>query len=196
MQHPDKSMSTIMISRRTFLAAGAATLATPALAQQKFQLDPVLLPQAVGIDPAMSPQQILVVPRAHFLYFITEPGRALRYGVGVGKAGLDFTGTASIDVKKEWPTWRPTNEMIERDPNAYGKFRDNDYVQPGGAGNPLGARALYLFQNGRDTYFRIHGTTAPRSIGRSVSNGCIRMLNEHVIDLYDRVPIGTKVTVL
>ena len=86
--------------------------------------------------------------------------------------------------------------MIERDPGAYGRFKDNDYVQPGGPGNPLGARALYLFQNGRDTFYRIHGTTEPQSIGRSVSNGCIRMLNEHVTDLYERVPIGTPVTVL
>ena len=104
--------------------------------------------------------------------------------------------SAVIQVKKEWPTWRPTDEMIERDPGHYGKFKDNDYVQPGGPGNPLGARALYLFQNGRDTYFRIHGTTEPSSIGRSVSNGCIRMINEHVMDLYQRVPIGTKVTVV
>ncbi|MEM6498855.1 MAG: L,D-transpeptidase, partial [Pseudomonadota bacterium] len=81
-------------------------------------------------------------------------------------------------------------------PNTYAKFVDNDYIQPGGKDNPLGARALYLFQNGRDTYFRIHGTTAPRSIGRSVSNGCIRMINEHVVDLYERVPVGTVVTVL
>lgn len=185
-----------MISRRTLLATGAAALATPALAQQSFQLDPIYLPQAVRIKQTLQPQQILIVPRAHFLYYVTEPGRALRYGVGVGKAGLEFTGTASIDVKKEWPTWRPTNEMIEREPKTYAKFKDNDYVQPGGPGNPLGARALYLFQNGRDTYFRIHGTTSPRSIGRSVSNGCIRMINEHVIDLYQRVPVGTKVTVL
>ncbi|WP_116597600.1 L,D-transpeptidase [Primorskyibacter marinus] len=185
-----------MISRRTLLATGAAALATPGLAQQNFQLDPIYLPQSVRIKQTLQPQQILIVPRAHFLYYVTEPGRALRYGVGVGKAGLEFTGTASIDVKKEWPTWRPTNEMIEREPKTYAKFKDNDYVQPGGPGNPLGARALYLFQNGRDTFFRIHGTTSPRSIGQSVSNGCIRMINEHVIDLYQRVPIGTKVTVL
>jgi lipoprotein-anchoring transpeptidase ErfK/SrfK len=150
----------------------------------------------VTIAASYAPNQILILPRAHFLYFVTEPRRALRYGVGVGKAGLEFTGTATIDVKKKWPTWRPTNEMIEREPKTYAKFKDNDYVQPGGPGNPLGARALYLFQNGRDTYFRIHGTTQPGSIGRSVSNGCIRMINDHVIDLYERVPLGTKVTVL
>ena len=86
--------------------------------------------------------------------------------------------------------------MIERDPVAYARFKDNDYVQPGGGDNPLGARALYLFQNGVDTYFRIHGTTQPQTIGRAASNGCIRMMNEHVVDLYNRVPIGTVVTVV
>ncbi len=182
-----------MITRRTMIAAAAATAALPAHA---FEVDPVFRPQRVGMKADMAPGQILVLPRAHFLYYIDAPGQAMRYGVGVGKAGLEFSGEAVIQVKKEWPTWRPTNEMIERDPSEYAKFKDNDYVEPGGPGNPLGARALYLFQNGRDTYFRIHGTTAPRSIGRSVSNGCIRMINEHVIDLYDRVPRGTKVTVL
>lgn len=188
-----------MFTRRNFLATGLATAALPALAQVKkpeFKLDPIFEPQVVRIKAQFQPGQMLILPRSHFLYFVTEPRKAIRYGVGVGKAGLEFTGTATIDVKKEWPTWRPTQEMIERDPGAYGRFKDNDYVQPGGPGNPLGARALYLFQNGKDTYFRIHGTTAPRSIGRSVSNGCIRMLNSHVIDLYDRVPIGTVVTVL
>lgn len=184
-----------MIHRRTFLATGLATLGTASLANA-FELDPRFLPQEVAFDPAYQPGQLIVLPRAHFLYFVTEPGRARRYGVGVGKAGLEFTGTATIDVKKKWPTWRPTNEMIERDPQAYGRFKGNDYVQPGGGDNPLGSRALYLFQNGRDTYYRIHGTTQPASIGRSVSNGCIRMINAHVQDLYERVPIGTVVTVL
>ncbi len=185
-----------MLCRRGFLAgasAAASGLAAPALA---FEVDPIYRPQRVGMKADMAPGQIVVLPRAHFLYLIEAPGQALRYGVGVGRAGLEFTGTAVIGAKKHWPTWRPTNEMIERDPHLYSDFIDNDYVQPGGAGNPLGARALYLFQDGYDTFFRIHGTTAPRSIGRSVSNGCIRMLNEHVIDLYDRVPMGTTVTVL
>lgn len=182
-----------MISRRTFVAATAATLATPALS---FTVDPIFRPQTVSIKSDLEPGQLLVLPRAHFLYYVSAPGEARRYGVGVGKAGLEFTGSAKIGAKKEWPTWRPTNEMIEREPDTYSKFVDNDYVEPGGPGNPLGARALYLFQNGRDTFFRIHGTTAPRSIGRSVSNGCIRMINDHVIDLYERVPIGATVTVL
>ncbi len=184
-----------MITRRHFIATGLTAATLPA-AGHAFELEPKFNPQKVGIDSKYQPGQLLVLPRAHYLYFITAPGEALRYGVGVGKAGLEFTGTATISVKKEWPTWRPTDEMIERDPNAYAKFKGNDYVQPGGGDNPLGARALYLFQNGRDTYFRIHGTTAPKTIGKSVSNGCIRMLNKHVEDLYERVPIGTVVTVL
>ncbi len=184
-----------MMDRRQFVATGFAAAMLPAAAKA-FELDPKFMPQEVAISNQYAPGQLLILPRAHFLYFVTAPGQARRYGVGVGKAGLEFTGTATIDVKKEWPTWRPTQEMIEREPQSYSKFVDNDYVQPGGPGNPLGARALYLFQNGRDTYFRIHGTTAPRSIGRSVSNGCIRMINDHVIDLYQRVPVGTVVTVL
>jgi len=188
-----KRKSAAMLNRRNFVAAAAASLATPALA---FAVDPIFEPQTVSMKKDLQPGQLLVLPRAHFLYFVTAPGEARRYGVGVGKAGLEFTGTAKIGAKKEWPTWRPTNEMIEREPDTYAKFVDNDYVQPGGPGNPLGARALYLFENGRDTFFRIHGTTAPRSIGRSVSNGCIRMINDHVIDLYERVPLGAQVTVL
>ncbi|MCE0504309.1 MULTISPECIES: L,D-transpeptidase [unclassified Roseivivax] len=186
-----------MINRRTFVAAATAALAAPSLARaQGFQLEPIYQPQTVKVKSSLAPQQIIVLPRAHFLYFVDAPGQARRYGVGVGRAGLEFQGEAVIEVKKEWPTWRPTDEMIEREPEAYEKFRGTDYVQPGGPNNPLGARALYLFQNGRDTFYRIHGTNQPSSIGRSVSNGCIRMINDHVIDLYNRVPTGTKVTVI
>ncbi|MGJ8546451.1 MAG: L,D-transpeptidase [Sulfitobacter sp.] len=180
--------------RRTFLASTLAATALPQLLSAQVAFDAT--PQEVRIKSTYQVGELLVLPRSYYLYYVTAPGVAMRYGVGVGKAGLDFTGTAIIQVKKEWPTWRPTNEMIERDPGAYGRFIGNTDAQPGGPGNPLGARALYLFQNGVDTYYRIHGTTAPKSIGRSVSNGCIRMLNEHVIDLYNRVPTGTKVTVL
>ncbi len=184
-----------MITRRTFLAASSCAVVVPKTAlANKTEFDPT--PQFVRIKKDFEPGQLLILPRSYYLYFVTEPRKAIRYGVGVGKAGLEFTGTATIDVKKEWPTWRPTQEMIEREPRTYARFADNDYVQPGGPENPLGARALYLFQNGVDTYFRIHGTTQPKSIGQSASNGCIRMLNEHVTDLYDRVPLGTVVTVL
>jgi lipoprotein-anchoring transpeptidase ErfK/SrfK len=188
-----------MIDRRFLIVSGLAALAAPALLPARaraFQLDPIFAPQQVAFSEAYEPGRLIVLPRAHFLYLVTAPGEARRYGVGVGRAGLEFTGTATIDVKKKWPTWRPTDEMIARDPQAYAKFIGNDYVQPGGRDNPLGARALYLFQNGRDTYYRIHGTNQPSSIGRSVSNGCIRMINDHARDLYDRVPVGTVVTVL
>ena len=181
--------------RRTFLTSTVAAAALPLMAQARTAAyDPA--PQMVPVKAQYAPGQLLILPRSHYLYLVTAPGQAMRYGVGVGKAGLEFTGSATISVKKEWPTWRPTDEMIERDPQAYGRFKGNTDAQPGGPNNPLGARALYLFQNGRDTFFRIHGTTQPSTIGRSVSNGCIRMINEHVIDLYQRVPIGTKVTVL
>ncbi|MGB7242493.1 MAG: L,D-transpeptidase [Sulfitobacter sp.] len=183
------------MKRRTFLASTLAATALPQIVSaQDATFDPT--PQIVRIKKQFKPGQLLILPRSYYLYFVTAERQAMRYGVGVGRAGLEFTGTATIDVKKEWPTWRPTDEMIERNPSAYGRFIGNTNAQPGGPDNPLGARALYLFQNGRDTYFRIHGTTQPKSIGQSVSNGCIRMLNEHVKDLYERVPVGTVVTVL
>jgi lipoprotein-anchoring transpeptidase ErfK/SrfK len=188
------STETVM-KRRTFLAGAVAASAVPHIVEaQATVFDPT--PQEVRIKKQFAPGQMLILPRSYYLYFVTEERKAIRYGVGVGRAGLEFQGTATIDVKKEWPTWRPTEEMIERDPSAYRRFIGNTDAQPGGPDNPLGARALYLFQNGVDTYFRIHGTIQPESIGRSVSNGCIRMLNEHVIDLYARVPIGTVVSVL
>ena len=185
-----------MINRRHFIAtsAAAATLLPEMGRAQAAPFDPS--PTYVRIRQEYQPGQMLVLPKSYYLYLVTGDREAIRYGVGVGRAGLEFTGTATIDVKKEWPTWRPTNEMIEREPRTYSKFVDNDFVQPGGPGNPLGARALYLFQNGVDTYFRIHGTTQPSTIGTSASNGCIRMFNDHVVDLYERVPVGTVVTVL
>ena len=182
--------------RRTLLLSSLATLAAPSIASA-FTLEQKFRPQLVAMKPDLAPGQILVLPRAHFLYFVSAPGEAMRYGVGVGKAGLEFSGDAVIQAKREWPDWRPTDEMIEREPDRYAKFaEDEKYRQPGGPKNPLGARALYLFKDGKDTYFRIHGTTQPSSIGRSVSNGCIRMINEHVEDLYNRVPVGTPVTVI
>jgi lipoprotein-anchoring transpeptidase ErfK/SrfK len=176
--------------RRQFIIAAAATLAAPAV--HAFQLPEHLMPRDVRLKDRFEPGTIAIVPRNHFLYLFTEPRRAIRYGVGVGKAGLNYRGAAVIERKVEWPSWKPTPEMIARNPG-YARYAAG---MPGGPTNPLGARALYLYRNGIDTAFRIHGTTEPDSIGRSVSNGCIRMLNAHVIDLYDRVPLGTKVMVL
>ena len=191
-----------MLSRRVFSTSALAAVSTfslsglamPARAKPAPVFDPT--PQYVRIKKDYQPGEILILPRSYYLYFVTEQRKAIRYGVGVGKAGLEFTGSAIIQRKREWPGWRPTQEMIERSPRIYQRFVDNSYVQPGGPDNPLGARALYLYQNGVDTYFRIHGTTQPETIGTSASNGCIRMLNSHVTDLYQRVPLGTKVTVL
>jgi len=182
------------MDRRTFLKAatgfGAALMTGPAMA---YVPAANLRPTLVQVRADFAPGSIIVVPKAHYLYWIQEGGTAMRYGVGVGRAGLEFQGEAVIARKAKWPNWRPTDEMIAREPQTYARFADG---VPGGPENPLGSRALYLYQGGVDTYYRIHGTTQPRSIGRSVSNGCIRMINTHVEDLYDRVPVGTRVIVL
>lgn len=187
-----------MISRRTLIGGAAlAALSAPGMVRAHtkapFVLADEFQPREVRVREQLAPGQIIVFPRNYFLYHVFDSERAIRYGVGVGKAGLEFQGSAIIERKAEWPSWRPTNDMIRRDPGRYAKFADG---VPGGPDNPLGARALYLYQDGRDTYYRIHGTTEPWTIGQSVSNGCIRMLNEHVIQLYENVPVGTPVTVV
>lgn len=187
------------VTRRQTLALTASAFtasALPGFAQtaprRGFQLAQHLRPVHVRIKSQYQPGEIIVLLNSHFLYHVVSPRHAMRYGVAVGKEGLNFSGVATIQRKAEWPSWTPTKEMIEREPK-YAQYEDG---MPGGPNNPLGARALYLYQNGRDTAFRIHGTNAPRSIGHSVSNGCIRMLNEHVTELYKIIPLGTKVTVI
>lgn len=143
----------------------------------------------VPVRPGLTPNDVHVVRQNFHVYFILPGDRAIRYGVAVGGEGLYWTGTATIGRKAEWPSWRPTDEMIERNPAAYAQYAGG---MPGGPGNPLGARALYFYQGDHDTAIRIHGTNAPGSIGRSVSNGCFRMYNSHVIDLYRRVPLGAS----
>jgi lipoprotein-anchoring transpeptidase ErfK/SrfK len=143
-------------------------------------------------DPTGEPAGTIVVdPGSKHLYLVMDGGRAMRYGIGVGREGFAWNGTATVQRKQKWPSWHPPKEMQERDEKA----REFANGMPGGPANPLGARALYLYQGGRDTLYRIHGTNEPRSIGRAVSSGCIRMLNADVIDLYNRVPVGTKVVV-
>lgn len=183
-----------MIDRRRFLVgiAAACMLASDAQAHPKFRLARRFRPQRVRFE-GYRPGTIVVDPAERFLYLVTDEGTARRYGVGVGKAGLAFRGSAVIGRKAKWPRWMPTANMIERDPGKYGRYADG---MEGGPRNPLGARALYLYRNDRDTLYRIHGTNEPSTIGRAVSNGCIRMINDHVVDLYDRVDVGTRVVVL
>ncbi len=183
-----------MFTRRQALAlaAGAALSPTIGRASEGFELPEPYRAAQVRVRRDLQVGSIHVISSRHQLYLVTERGRALRYGVGVGREGLAFRGTAVVGRKAEWPSWRPTNAMIERSPGLYSQWADG---MPGGPENPLGARALYLYQDGRDTQFRIHGTNRPDTIGSSVSNGCIRMTNSHVTHLYDRVPVGAQVTV-
>lgn len=188
-----------MTTRRQFLgtsAAAGAALAMPtvlrAATEPTFQVPERFQPQVVRVKDSFPAGEVHVATSTHFLYFMLGDGQAIRYGVAVGAEGRNFRGTAVVARKAEWPSWRPTPEMIAREPSRYGPLADG---MPGGPNNPLGARAMYLYRNGRDTSYRIHGTPQPWSIGRSVSSGCIRMVNEHVTDLYERVPKGTRVTI-
>ena len=150
-------------------------------------------PRDLRVNPGLAADQIFVLQDSRVLRHVFRPGWVREYPVGLGKAGLEFSGEAVIQRKAEWPSWRPTDDMIARNPDQYAKYADG---VPGGPRNPLGARALYLYRDGVDTYYRIHGTDAPATVGQYVSNGCIRMLNDHVIELYDRVRIGTTVRVI
>ena len=184
-----------MLDRRTLLLAGVAAIAVhgPVLAHKRpFTLDPKYAPQTVGIT-GYAPGTIVVDPANRFLYLVETEVSARRYGVGVGRAGLAWSGEAVIGRKAKWPSWRPTANMIRRQPRKYARYARG---VRGGPSNPLGARALYLYRDGHDTMYRIHGTNEPWTIGQAVSNGCIRLLNDHVIDLFERVHIGTPVVVL
>lgn len=172
-------------------AAEVETASSPAVAP-KWPISPQYYPTEVRVKPELAVGSLVIVSDKFFLYHIIAPGRAMRYGVAVGRGELKFRGTAVVGRKVEWPSWKPTPEMIARSPEKYAKYADG---MPGGPKNPLGARALYLYQNGRDTAIRIHGTTEPSSIGHAVSNGCLRMVNDHVIALFDQIPLGTPVTV-
>jgi lipoprotein-anchoring transpeptidase ErfK/SrfK len=137
------------------------------------------------------PGTIIIDTSAHHLYVILEGGLAIRYGVAVGKDGFRWAGVADVARKVMWPKWTPPPEMIERKPEL-GKWKNG---MPGGPENPLGARALYLYRDGRDTLYRIHGTNDPKSIGTNSSSGCIRMFNQDIVELYRRTPVGARVLV-
>jgi len=152
------------------------------------------LRQVVADPTGEQPGTIVVDTAAHFLYLVRGGGEAIRYGVGLGRAGFEWSGRAVIQWKRPWPTWTPPAEMIARDPSLEKYSAQNGGMAPG-LDNPLGARALYIFQNGEDTLYRLHGSPEWWSIGKSVSSGCVRLMNQDIIDLYDRVPNKTPILV-
>jgi lipoprotein-anchoring transpeptidase ErfK/SrfK len=156
------------------------------------EVDPAVLRRAVDYTTAEQPGTLIVDTREHALFLVMDRGLAVRYGVGVGREGMAWSGRAVVGRKGEWPRWTPTKDMIAREPERNGPWAGG---MQAGLDNPLGARALYLYRNGRDSMYRIHGTNDPSSIGQSVSSGCIRMINQDVIDLYERTPLGTPVIV-
>jgi len=170
----------------------------PVPALRLSDVDPTYLRKSVSYSTAEPPGTIVIDPQRHFLYLIEGGGRAIRYGVGVGRSGFEWSGVATIHNKQEWPDWYPPKEMIERQPEIRRVMTElqSGIGMHGGPRNPLGARALYLWQGNKDTLYRIHGTVEPWTIGKSVSSGCIRMINQDVIDLYQRTPVGAKVVVL
>jgi lipoprotein-anchoring transpeptidase ErfK/SrfK len=213
------------VNRRSFVLGTLALAVTPAFAAQEhglyggdaipfrdealipppespvdFEIEPIDLndipdryhKQLVEYGGTEEPGTIVIDPAERFLYLVGNDGLAIRYGVGVGRAGFSWSGEAKIGMKRKWPRWLPPEDMVYRDAKAA------EWVNgmPGGPKNPLGARALYLYANGQDTLYRIHGTNEPTSIGKAMSSGCIRMLNEDVADLFERVDKGARVVVL
>jgi lipoprotein-anchoring transpeptidase ErfK/SrfK len=166
-----------------------AALVRPSRQATALGLDPEFLPQEVAYDGPEKPGTIIIDTGHKFLYHVEADGKAMRYGVGVGRPGFEWAGAHYVTRKSEWPEWRPPSEMIAREA-ANGHIIPA--MMPGGPDNPLGARALYL----GSTLYRIHGTNQPWTIGKAVSSGCIRMRNEDVIELYDHVKVGTKVVVM
>jgi len=173
--------------------AGCAAAPTPAL-----QADPAFARKVVSYASPEPPGTIVIDPGSHFLYLVQGGGQAVRYGVGVGAEGFGWSGVATVHSKQEWPDWYPPADMLARRPD----LKEHMVQLPSGIGmhggpdNPIGARAMYLWQGNKDTLYRLHGTNDPTTIGQNISSGCIRLTNEDVTDLYNRTPIGTKVVVL
>ncbi|RWD72642.1 L,D-transpeptidase [Mesorhizobium sp.] len=158
------------------------------------KIDHRFLRQIVPDPTGQRPGTIVVDTTGHFLYLVREGGQAIRYGVGLGRAGFEWSGDAVVQWKQKWPKWTPPDEMVARQPELT-QYSAKNGGMPGGLKNPLGARALYLFQGNQDTLYRLHGSPEWWSIGKSVSSGCVRLINQDIIDLYDRVPTKTPVIV-
>jgi lipoprotein-anchoring transpeptidase ErfK/SrfK len=174
------------------LAACATTTPVPR------EADPAFARRVVTYPSPAPPGTIVVDPGSHFLYLVQGGGQAIRYGVGVGSEGFGWSGLAMVHSKQEWPDWYPPTEMLQRKPELKEHMSQlqSGLGMPGGPDNPIGARALYLWQGNKDTLYRIHGTNEPWTIGHNVSSGCIRLTNDDIADLYSRTPVGTKVIVL
>ena len=173
----------------------------PGVPYQK--IDRQFLRQLVPNPTGEQPGTIVVDTSQHFLFLVLEGGQAMRYGVGLGREGFEWAGRGVIEWKQPWPRWFPPEEMIARQPELeqyrakqIGKTNEWEGGMPAGPTNPLGARALYIFQDGKDTLFRLHGSPEWYSIGKSVSSGCVRLINQDIIDLYDRVPEASPIVVI
>ncbi len=159
------------------------------------RVDQRFLRSEVDYRTGEAPGTIIVDTRANYLYLVQQDGKAMRYGVGLGKAGFAWSGRGVIQRKAKWPRWTPPGEMVARDPELR-QFAAAEGGATPGLNNPLGARALYIFQDGKDTLYRVHGTPDWQSVGKATSSGCVRMFNQDVIDLFDRVPNGTPIVVI
>ena len=165
----------------------------PAVKQTRFPEG--MYRREVSYQTAEKPGTLVVDTKNYFLYLVGKNGRAMRYGVGLGRAGFEWSGSGQIAWKRKWPTWTPPREMIAREPKL-AKFSESNGGMDPGLRNPLGSRALYIYQNGKDTLYRLHGTQDARSIGKAVSSGCVRLINQDIIDLYERVPANSKIVVI
>jgi len=174
---------------RVVYRPGPAPAATTRRTVRRRTIDPKFLPATVRYDGPGKPGSIVINTKTRYLYLVGHDGMARRYGIGVGRPGFTWGGKVRVARKAEWPGWTPPAEMRKRQPGL------PDYME-GGIDNPLGARAMYLFEGKRDTMYRIHGTNQPWTIGHAVSSGCIRLRNEDVVDLYRRVKVGMPVTVI
>lgn len=166
---------------------------------QSADVDPIYRRQVVPYATKETPGTIVINPSEHFLYLVEDGGQALRYGVGVGGEGFSWSGVAKVHSKQEWPDWYPTNDYLQRRPavrSNLNELQSGSLGMVAGPANPLGARALYLWQGNKDTLYRIHGTNEPWTIGKNVSSGCIRLTNKDIVDLYERTRVGAKVVVL
>ncbi len=175
---------------RMYAAMPEERFPVPAMAIEK--LDPRYYRQIVSDPTGERPGTVVVDTANRFLYWTMEGGKAMRYGVGIGRDGFSWGGRGTIAYKREWPRWTPPAEMIVRQPELE-RYRNG--MEPG-LENPLGARALYIFQNGRDTLYRVHGTLDVPTIGKAISSGCVRLLAQDVIDLHSRVPNGSPIVVI